>query len=596
MILPGKRVFLPVLSLGIASCAYFNTFYNAQQYFRDAEREIHKADEGVPPNQKALDALEKTVQKSTRVVEEYPGSRWWDDALLLRGKAHYHRGEYALAEASFERLIAEAMGSSLVPEARLWALRCQWKLGYPEIALAGLKEVLDEEGKSRLSRRDRAAGHEWMAELYLEEDQVDSAVHHYVRSSRYLRDARERSRIYLKIADLAYRRSRFSQALEYYGKVIRVADQPGPLERAHLQVVKIARMQGQWDEATRQIQALLSEKKLTGIQPELHLELARLYEVQDRKKEAMDRYRRITEEFPRTDASAEAYFRLGMLTVETWGDYENSRTFFSRVEKENRFSEFVDPARAKVKEIDAVLSVLGALKAMEESQLPSESSETVPDTVNLPESYADNLYAYGELLAFHFDQPDSGIRVFEDLVNRFPGAAQRPRALYALTHLYREKGDDERARVFARKLMTEYPTTEFAAEASLMVGMAIPDDVPGRLQKAEDLLPADPVGAINLYRDIVENSPNSRYVPVAVMAIARTYDVRLNDPDNSLVWYGKLIQDFPESDQARAVRDRYEELLQLSRPPEGDEPEPPVPPGQGGNRDGRIPGFEGERP
>lgn len=568
MILPGKKALSPVLFLGIVSCAYFNTFYNAQQYFRDAEREILKVEEGSKFNQKTLDALEKVVQKCSRIVETYPGSQWWDDALILGGKALFYRGEFVLAQASFERLIAEAVGSSLVPEAELWALRCQWKLGYVEVARGGLNDVLKENRAPRTSRlksRDRARGHEWLAELYLEQDQFDSAVHHYVESSRFLGSSPDRSRLYLKIADLAYDDSKSSQALEYYRQVIRVSDQPGHLERAHLRIVKITREQKKWNEATRQIQALLSDNKLTGIRPELHLELARLYELQSRFPEAMSRYTRITEEFPRTGISAEAYFYLGLLTLKTSKDYRQAKDYFSKVEKESRFSMLGPSARVKVKEIDAMLSILENLDGITEPGSLPDSSETPAGHVDISDSQAERLYSYGELLAFHFEQPDSGIRAFEDLVNRFPLASRRPQALFALTHLYREKGEIEKADYLAGQLVKEHPLTEYAEEVSRLIGLDLRDDAQDKLLQAERVLSIDPVVAVSLYREIVEKSPRSRYVPVAMLAIARTYDVRLNDLESSLAWYGRLIEEFPDTEQAAAVTGRYQELLDFSR-------------------------------
>ncbi|MFQ6616313.1 MAG: tetratricopeptide repeat protein [Fidelibacterota bacterium] len=588
--LPRGKVLFLILSLGMVSCAYFNTFYNAQQYFKDAERELLGAKEGSKLSKRTLDALDKTVQKCTRVIESYPQSRWWDDALLLRGKALFYRGDYALAEASFERLMGESSGSPLVPEAELWVLRCRWKLGTPDVALQGLREILVEKGSGhgpRLKPRDRALGNEWAAEIYLQWNQIDSAVHYYVQSSRYLRSSTERSKVFLKIADLAHSHSRYSQAVEYYRKVVRLSERPADLERAHLQIIRIARMQRRWEEATRQIQALLSEGKLSGIRPELYLELARLYEVQNRTGEAMNRYTRITEEFPRTESSAEAYFRLGMLTLKTSGDYEDSKNYFSKVEKENRFSMFIPSARIKVKEIEALLTILDALEKTGESGFPEEPSGAPGDTAGIPDSYPDQLYAYGELMAFHFDQPDSGIRAFESLTGRFPKAVKRPQALYALAHLYRERGQEKKAEELAKQLVAEYPLTEYAQQASRMIGMVIQDEVQAKLREAEKVVSTDPLGAVALYREIVEKTPHSRYAPVAIMAIARTYDVRLNDLENSLTWYGRLIQEFPDSEQAVAVKGRYQELLELSRTPfplgQGGDPEGALPPGSVGD-------------
>ena len=63
-------VFLFVFS----SCAYFNTFYNAQQYFEQAEKQrLEKAGESIPPS--AIDAYGKVIDKSQHVIDEYPDSK-----------------------------------------------------------------------------------------------------------------------------------------------------------------------------------------------------------------------------------------------------------------------------------------------------------------------------------------------------------------------------------------------------------------------------------------------------------------------------------------------------------------------------------------
>ena len=98
-------VTLPI-GICLLSCAYFNTFYNAEQYFKKAEKiRLEKAGETIPIS--AIDFYSKVIEKSRLVLEEYPDTRYRKNALLLIGKAHFHRQEYRLAEATFQQFTDE---------------------------------------------------------------------------------------------------------------------------------------------------------------------------------------------------------------------------------------------------------------------------------------------------------------------------------------------------------------------------------------------------------------------------------------------------------------------------------------------------------
>ncbi|MFQ6674423.1 MAG: tetratricopeptide repeat protein, partial [Fidelibacterota bacterium] len=593
---------MPKRSLGVLlvftsafSCAYFNTFYNARRYFDEAEKDVLKTEDRSKLKKKTMDALEKTVEKTTAVLEKYPGSRFWDDALLLRGKAQFYQGEYLKAQGSFERLIREAVDSPLTVEAELWLMRCRWKLGLGEAALSGLSDLIERAERRSGDGQKRgylALGNEMAAEIYRDEGEIDSAVYHYERAIEHLRGAQERSRIYFKIAELSASHSRYESALTYYEKVIRSSKNPKHVETAHLEIVRIMRIQERWDEAITQIQALLSNDKFSDIRPDLYLELAKLYEMQNRTREAMNRYELITEEFPRTLASAEAYFQMGQLTVKTSGDYAESEKYFKKVERESRSSIFSPSAKIKVKEVEAIMKVVREIEQLEkmmgearsaiaagETETEAETTLVAPpdssdalsgsvapaslDTAAILGNLAGKLYSYGELLAFHFDQPDSGISVFERLVDQFPQSSRRAQAFYSLMHLYELSDDFETAEARARQLVDEYPLTEYAERASFSLGLEMHDEAEAVLEQAEKISVENPREAIHAYERIVTDYPSSRFVPNAMMALALTYDHRMNDLEESLAWYELLLTKFPTTEQARFVRPRYSELKQL---------------------------------
>ena len=64
-----------VLILGILllniSCVYYNTFYNAKKYFRDAEKvRLENEDRSLPAN--AQTSYAKVIDKCELVLEKYP--------------------------------------------------------------------------------------------------------------------------------------------------------------------------------------------------------------------------------------------------------------------------------------------------------------------------------------------------------------------------------------------------------------------------------------------------------------------------------------------------------------------------------------------
>ena len=90
-----KRLLLVLIILSISGCAYFNTFYNAQQYFKEAEK-IRLTKDGKSISVSAMDKYGKTVKKCETILSDYPDSKYIIDARLLMGKARYYRSEYDL--------------------------------------------------------------------------------------------------------------------------------------------------------------------------------------------------------------------------------------------------------------------------------------------------------------------------------------------------------------------------------------------------------------------------------------------------------------------------------------------------------------------
>ncbi len=91
------------LLLLVQGCAYFNTFYNAQEHYKDAEK-IRIENFGNQLPSRAIQEYEKAIEKSQKVLTDYSDSKYVNDALLLKGKSHFFKREYDSAKEAFDKL------------------------------------------------------------------------------------------------------------------------------------------------------------------------------------------------------------------------------------------------------------------------------------------------------------------------------------------------------------------------------------------------------------------------------------------------------------------------------------------------------------
>ena len=161
-------IFLIAGTLTISGCAYFNTFYNAQNYFRTAEEEISKKATGEKLTKKAEEALDKTIVNCNIVLEDFPESKLRDNALFLSAKSYYYRGEFSTAKKRLLRLKREHPASPFLEEAFLWLSRCKWKLGETEAAQSDLQTLSESLAKERGNRHQRVQVAVTLGEIHIE--------------------------------------------------------------------------------------------------------------------------------------------------------------------------------------------------------------------------------------------------------------------------------------------------------------------------------------------------------------------------------------------------------------------------------------------
>lgn len=156
-----KILSVTLVCILFTSCAYYNTFYNAEACYQEALEYANEHPED--PSSHEKDLLDKAIYGAGRVLARYPDSRWVDDAQLLMGDALLLRGQRSLVGSgtsdftesiqSFASVISTTNNQSFLDRALLGQGRAAIELHRYNEAAASFEEVSrDNERVYSLSR------------------------------------------------------------------------------------------------------------------------------------------------------------------------------------------------------------------------------------------------------------------------------------------------------------------------------------------------------------------------------------------------------------------------------------------------------------
>ena len=126
------------------SCVYFNTFYNAENSFKQANEIIDNSsfnyeNNDIPTSAKKL--LNESIISSNIVINEYSDSKYVDDAIYYMGRSYFTLAEYFKSEKYFSELINKYPDSKYFNESKLWLEYTRLKLEPKDVILENLKLI-----------------------------------------------------------------------------------------------------------------------------------------------------------------------------------------------------------------------------------------------------------------------------------------------------------------------------------------------------------------------------------------------------------------------------------------------------------------------
>ena len=210
---PMARVLLIAATVLAAGCAYFNTYYNADNLFDEAER--LRTEKGGSAD-KASAQYDACIKKCHDLLRYHSKSKYVDDALYMIGVCHFHRSEYIQAQGSLRDLLDRFPNSDRTESA--W-----YYLGLSALALgdrAGAASAFESLEKAFPSSSYRVDAAYRTAETFLDAADSEAMRRALIEFIAKNPDSRHVGAAQLRIADTYYDELRFPEARAEYQKAL----------------------------------------------------------------------------------------------------------------------------------------------------------------------------------------------------------------------------------------------------------------------------------------------------------------------------------------------------------------------------------------
>ena len=522
------------LLLFLKGCAYFNTFYNAEEHFETAERiRIENLGSKIPS--RAIQEYGKAIEKSEKVLREYSDSRYVKDARLLKGKSHYFRREYDSAVSIFSQLIQEE-GFDL--EARYWLALCKWRDFKPQPAINDLEALISkvesDEFKSRIFLS--------LGEIYLSIDNSEYAYDNFDKGANLSKNRLLREEVYFQIAEISFQNTDFDKALDSYQKVLSNTISLTRIQDSNLKIVQIYRLRGDLEKSATKIQELLIDEDFNSIKAELDLELTKIEFDRGKIDFAIQNYDRIGKDYPNTQTAIEAYYLLSEIYLSSSNiDFEKVQFFMNESMRQNTNSSFKQIINKRRNDVSRLIQLDAELQKLESSQK------------------AENLFLSGQILAFNLAKYAESKTYFEEIVTKHQSSNYYSQSLFALYTINIKIGDDEYLN-YRDRILTNYPNSDFAKYIISSESIDLVHLPSKTLTEAEQLRDKDLNQSINLYKKVMSIDKSSDSSKIASYYLGMYYDYELSLSDSAKYYYKFVSENFPSSSQAETANKRLEVL------------------------------------
>lgn len=354
-----KRVkfLIPFLFI-LGGCAYYNTFFNAEENYRAGlEKKENNTRNRLPADVKKH--FNASISKSWRVIDVYgDSSSWADDALILIGKSYYHLEEYNKSQEILEQFLQKYVTSDLIPEAELWLAKTYLKQGDNEQALLKFSGIISKTESDEI----RAEAFFNIGELFFLLEEYEKAIENFSNCINTTSNSETAGKAQYKLADSYFQIKDYESAVEYYKNVQRYDLPILKQYDAVIQMVNSLLQLKDFERAEEILQNILRDQRFKNQYSMIATKLANMIEFQGDSNFAIEKYREVVVKYPRSEGSALASFYMAQIYEFEYGWLDSAKVKYDQVKKEKANAESAKEASKRSKILAEYLKIKKQLR------------------------------------------------------------------------------------------------------------------------------------------------------------------------------------------------------------------------------------------
>ena len=595
---PTAFLVLP-LALILSSCglwdsvtAYFNTYYNAQRVYEEAEDELwaqkdlltlgrgNYLTKFATPNRAKFTQV---IEKCSKLLQYYPDSRLVDDALFMIGMSSYYQGDYQQANRKFRELIEQFPDGNYVPRGTMMLAYTQFQLMKPDSASAialRLYEAATEDGDDAMIGQSAML----LGEIERERENRPKAVEFFTRAGETCEDPEMRSTANMIAGQIAEEIPDYAAAESAYLAASKSSRIYAGEFKGLLGVARMRARQGDYQGALERLDELRDNMNYREFFGDVSYEVGNVHRMSGDIEGAVFEYKYVDTAFARTESAAKACYELGLLYETKLNNLDSARVAYTRGKSYTTVGT-VGPILARKAEIlglytryrnDLVRldSVRGAMLAKRDSVIalrdsveklaranPEKPDSALlnavkilvpPNVDSIATLTANTRIELATLFYVGLGMPDSAEYWYRKFLRDSPLHPAVPRALFTLAQMAGEDSTRAPADSLYQELIRRFPETDFADEARKVLGLPPVARSRGEVETeygaASDMIQAGKYPeAVAALRNITTNFPTSPLAPRAQYAIGWLYENALVTPDSAIANYQLLVSKYPTS-------------------------------------------------
>ncbi len=349
-------LFLPVLFTGCSMwgnfTTYFNLYYNADEIFTKAQKQItdQKLDifstepATIPPAANA--DLQKVIEKCSNILQFSSNSSYVDDALMMLGKCFYYQKNYLKAQRKFEELLSTQPNSDYILEASLWTGKCDMRLrNYSD----GLQILEDVKNKAIEEGED-----EFMQEAYIEEIVYYKSVEDFAQAIKIANeflavsdDDKINAIVWNEVGNLNVTIQDYQAAVNAYKNVFEYSPDYQLEVTAKISLGKALREIGENEEALTLFEDMRSEDKYSDKYSDIDLEIGITQVTLKKYDEGINQLTMVDTTYKNTPNAAVAKYEIASVYEYGLNNLDSAAVYYKKAATSQLPKEYIMLAKDK---------------------------------------------------------------------------------------------------------------------------------------------------------------------------------------------------------------------------------------------------------